>query len=121
MIDFTQNVVPLTLTISEQERACGVVKVNNLMRAEFQARLIDTTTATVGNIQTGDTKINLKAFAEKDLYLLAWCIVKIDGEERWEKWKEAEKIQWLKSWATAFPNEFEKAVETVKNTCGDLL
>lgn len=120
-IEFKIQTQEITLPIAGEERVCVVKPVSAYLKAEYQARLIDTSTATIGAIQSGDTKINIKALADKDLYLLAWTIISIAGEERWDRWDEKQRMSWLKQWSEALPAEFNQAVETIRKTCGDLI
>ncbi len=121
MIEFQKETKEIMLTVGKAERKCTLKPVSAYNRAEFQARLLDTATATIGNIQNGETKVNIKALTEKDFLLLAWTIITIDGEERWEKWNEKERLAWLKDWAECLPDEFSAAVAQVKEVCGDLV
>lgn len=121
MIEFTRETKEITLQIGKAERKCTVKTVSAYNRAEFQSRLLDTTTATIGNIQNGETKINVKALTEKDFLLLAWVLLSIEGEERWEKWSEKDRLAWLKDWADCLPDEFSTAVAQVKEVAGDLV
>lgn len=121
MIEFTRETKEIMLTVGKAERKCTVKPVSAYNRAEFQARLLDTATATIGNIQNGETKINVKVLTEKDFLLLAWVLLSIEGEERWEKWSEKDRLAWLKDWAECLPEEFGVAVSQIKEACGDLV
>lgn len=121
MIEFTREAKEITLQIGKAERKCTLKPVSAYNRAEFQARLLDTATATIGNIQNGETKINVKVLTEKDFLLFSWVVLSIDGEERWEKWNEKERLAWLKDWAECLPDEFSTAVASIKEVCGDLV
>ena len=115
MIEFKNKFDTLKLVIAGEERECEIKKINDLMRADFQTRLLQQDTLTLNALQQNEAKPNLQVLFKKDLFVFAYCVRSIAGFEEWQSWDVDKKIKWLENWIDSDDKEFKRAFEELKN------
>lgn len=121
MINFEIKFIEKRVKINNEDYTVKLMKISPLVRAEFQAKLLNSDTCTIGALQNGDAKVNLDILAKKDLYLLAYVVKKIEEFNEYEAMSFRQKLDFYESFANVNPDEFEKFLNDVKSEVGDLL
>jgi len=121
MIDFNENYIYHTIKIKGKDTTVKVKKLSYLDRVDFNTKIFDSESATIGGIQENNLRVNLSEILKAPIFLFIRTVKEIEGFDEWKTMKEKEKENFIRQWIEYDSDEFAKNIESLENIVGKLL